>query len=477
MRKIAFLIVVISLAVAAPVRAQDQADTRPKVFNAETFTLQNGMQVVVIPNHRVPVITHMVWYKVGAADDPVGKTGIAHFLEHLMFKGSGDIASGDFSKIVRALGGNDNAFTSQDYTAYFQSISVDHLEKVMEMEAGRMRGLHPPLAEVESERQVIIEERRQRIENDPRSALSEQMRFVLFPNHPYGNPNIGWHSEMAGLSWDDAKAVYDTWYAPNNAILVIAGDVTAEQVKPLAEKIYGALKPEIVPERRRREIPPLPGDAQIVMHHPTFRQPIWMQMMRAPSAHQNKSDALALQVLEEILDGGAATRFYKHLVVEQKVATSVDFSYYSDAWDDGSISIAAVPADGHTIPEVEKAVQDELRALIRDGVTDTELAEAKIRMKDAADYARDSVTGPAMVIGTALATGETLDDIEYWPYDIDGVTATQVQDVAKRFLNPDDNGQRPRVTGLALPPASRADDPAQGHGDAPANMTPPEVSR
>lgn len=465
---------VLSLSVAVPARAQDAADMRHKVFNAESFTLDNGMQVVVIPNHRVPVITHMVWYKVGAADDPVGKTGIAHFLEHLMFKGTADMAPGEFSKIIRGLGGNDNAFTSQDYTAYFQSIAADHLEKVMTMEASRMRGLQPPLPEVESERQVIIEERRQRIENDPRSALGEQMRYALYPNHPYGNPNIGWHDEMANLSWDDAKGVYDTWYAPNNAILVISGDVTAAQVKPLAEKIYGVLKPETVPPRNRRNIPPLPGDFHVVMHHPTFRQPLWMRYMRAPSYHQNKDESLALQVLQDIMDGGAATRLYKHLVVEQKIATSVDMGYYADAWDDSSITLAAIPADGHTVDEVEKAVADELRAVIRDGVTADELREAKIRMKDAADYARDSVTGPAMVIGTALATGGTLDEVEYWPYDIDAVTAQQVQDVAAQYMNPDDTHGRPPVTGLALPPATTAETPADA-ANGPAQAAPPAM--
>ncbi|MBU0859845.1 MAG: insulinase family protein, partial [Alphaproteobacteria bacterium] len=233
--------------------AQNAApDTRTRVFNAESFTLANGMTVVVIPNHRVPVITHMVWYRVGAADEPVGKSGIAHFLEHLMFKGTDTMKPGEFSKVIRGLGGNDNAFTSQDYTAYFQSISVEHLEKVMTMEASRMRGLNPPLAEVDSERQVILEERRQRIENDPRAYMAEQMRYALFPNHPYGTPNIGWASEMAELSWDDAKAMYDTWYAPNNAILVVAGDVKMETFKPLAEKIYGGLVPEDVPERQWR---------------------------------------------------------------------------------------------------------------------------------------------------------------------------------------------------------------------------------
>lgn len=446
-----------ALVVAEPaVKEAVPASERKKVFNAESFTLQNGMQVVVIPNHRVPVITHMVWYRVGAADDPVGSSGIAHFLEHLMFKGTDTLAPGEFSKIIRGLGGNDNAFTSQDYTAYFQSISVEHLERVMTMEASRMRGMNPPLAEVDSERQVIIEERRERVENDPRSYLAEQMRYALFPNHPYGTPIIGWHSEMATLAWDKVKSVYDTWYAPNNAILVIAGDITAEKLKPLAEKIYGPLKPETVPERKWRTLPPLPGEYRVNMTHPTFRQPLWQRYYRAPSYRQNKQDSLALQVLENILAGGAATRLYKSLVVDQKIATSVSLGYQSEAWEDTTISIGAIPADGKTMDELENAIEEQLRAVIRDGVTDVELAEAKTRMKDAADYARDSLTGPAMVIGAALVTGGTLDDVEYWPYDIEGVTAAQVQDVAKRFLNPDDSGMRPPVTGIALPSATAA---------------------
>ncbi|MBU0799534.1 MAG: insulinase family protein [Alphaproteobacteria bacterium] len=454
MRKIIYALFVIALAVTTPSlsMAQNAApDTRTRVFNAESFTLANGMTVVVIPNHRVPVITHMVWYRVGAADEPVGKSGIAHFLEHLMFKGTDTMKPGEFSKVIRGLGGNDNAFTSQDYTAYFQSISVEHLEKVMTMEASRMRGLNPPLAEVDSERQVILEERRQRIENDPRAYMAEQMRYALFPNHPYGTPNIGWASEMAELSWDDAKAMYDTWYAPNNAILVVAGDVKMETFKPLAEKIYGGLVPEDVPERQWRTIPPLPGTVQITLHHPTFRQPLWQRYYRVPSYRQNKEDSLALQVLENILSGGAATRLYKNLVVDQKIATSVNLGYQSEAWADTTLSVGAIPADGKSVADVEAAIEEQLRILIRDGVTDTELHEAKTRMKDAADFARDSLAGPAMVIGAALVTGGELDDVEYWPYDIEAVTAAQVQDVAQRFLNPDDTALRPHVTGLALP--------------------------
>lgn len=450
---------------AAPATATETA-ARKKVLGAESFTLANGMQVVVVPNHRAPVITHMVWYRVGAADDPVGQSGIAHFLEHLMFKGTETMAPGEFSKIVRGLGGNDNAFTSQDYTAYFQSLSVDHLERVMTMEADRMRGMKVPESELLSERQVILEERRERVENEPRAWLGEQMRYALFPNHPYGTPNIGWHDEIAALEWPAVKSVYDTWYAPNNAVLVIAGDVTMDVVKPLAEKIYGVLKPETVPERKWRHIPPLPGEYRVDMTHPTFRQPLWQRFYRAPSFRQNKADSLALQVMENILSGGAATRLYKALVVDQKIATSASLSYMSDAWDDATISIGAMPVDGVSMTDLENAIEAELRKLIRDGVADTELAEAKTRMKDAADYARDSLTGPAMVIGSALVTGGTLDDVEYWPYDIETVTAAQVQDVARRFINPDDTAMRPPVTGIALPPPPEETAPANDNTPA-----------
>lgn len=438
----------------APVEKETSVknEERKPVFNAAMVTLENGMRVVAIPNHRAPVVTHMVWYGVGAADEPVGQSGIAHFLEHLMFKGTATMEPGAFSRTVRALGGNDNAFTGQDYTAYHQSISVDHLEKVMTMEAERMRGLRPPAAEIESERQVILEERRQRIENDPRAAMAEQMRYALFPNHPYGTPNIGWADEMAQLDWTAAQSMYDRFYAPNNAVLIVAGDITMAQLKPLAEKIYGVIPRGEVPERAWRTIPPLPGSYRVEMRHPTFRQPLWQRYYRVPSYRQNKQDSLALQVLQNILSGGAATRLYKKLVVEDKIATAVNMGYQPDAWADGTVSIGAIPAQGQDPATVERAIEDELRRVVRDGVTATELREAQERMRDEAAFARDSLTGPAMVIGVALMTGGTLEDVEYWPYDIGNVTAAQVQDVARRFLNPDDMAMRPTVTGLALPP-------------------------
>ncbi len=459
-------IVVLAILALSPLHAYAQAETQApvaseKIFNAETFKLDNGLQIVVIPNHRTPVVTHMVWYKVGRADEPPGKSGIAHFMEHLMFKGSEGMAPGEFSKTIRALGGNDNAFTGQDYTAYFQSIAVDHLEKVMTMEAGRMRGMNPPPAEVESERKVILEERRQRIENDPRAKFAEQMDAMLFVNHPYGTPVIGWFHEMETLTWDDAKAFYDKWYGPNNAVLVVSGDVTGNAVYELAKKIYGPLAAvETIPERKRTLSPPLGAQSKLLQRHPAMREPVIQRDYRVPSYRQNAADSLALQVLEEIMGGGPTSRFYKSLVVEQKLATESDMGYQSGAWDDSTLSVYATPAPGKHPEEVEQALEQELRKLVAEGVTEDELKDAKTRMQDAAVYARDSLTGPAMTFGYALTTGSSVDDVEYWPRKIEGVTAAQVLDVARRFLDPDKEYEHAPVTGYLLPPAPAEPPPA-----------------
>ncbi len=431
-------------------------DTRSKVFDAESFTLDNGMQVVVIPNHRVPVVTHMVWYKVGAADEPVGKSGIAHFLEHLLFKGSSqvggpEILPGEFSKIVRKLGGNDNAFTSQDYTAYFQSIPAQHLEKVMRMEAGRMNGIKPPPDHVLSERQVILEERRQRTDNDPRGQFGEQLSAAAYINHPYGIPVIGWKHEMDALSYEDAYDFYSKWYAPNNAILVVSGDVTPAAVFQMAIDIYGSLPREAVMKRARTQSPPLNSKTTVTLEHPGIREAVVQTLFRAPSAHQNKQESLALEVLAEILGGGPSARLYQELVVKQKRASVAGMSYQSAAWDDGNVMLYASALPGQELNAVKAAYLDVLRQVVQDGVTPEELNDAKMRLQDQAIYARDSLTGPAMIIGYSLATGSTLDDVEYWPYDIAAVTAEQIQQVAKIYLNPDAPYRFPPVSGFLLP--------------------------
>ncbi|HEY8191547.1 MAG TPA: pitrilysin family protein, partial [Alphaproteobacteria bacterium] len=443
------------------------AAEREKSFGAESFTLDNGLQVVLIPNHRAPVIAHMVWYKTGAIDEPHGQSGVAHFVEHLMFKGSEKIPPGEFSKMVSAMGGNDNAFTSQDYTAYHESVANDRLKDVMEMEADRMIGLTFPSDHVLSERKVVMEERRERTDNDPRAYFGEQMRAALFVNHPYGNPVVGWLQELDALERENVKYFYEQHYAPNNAVVVVSGDVTMKELKPLAEKIYGPIPRRGVAERKWTEVPPLLANTRLVLHHPSVRQPVLSRVYRVPSYVQNKEESLALQVLESILDGGAAARLYKTLVVDQHMASSVDFSYQADALSDGTVNIGMVPADDVGPEELEWAFDSVLRTLITDGVTEDELRRAKDRMKDDAIFARDSLMGPAMIFGQALATGETIDDVEFWPENIEKITIQQVNDVAKKYLNPDDYGTRPFVTGYLLPPAPKEEPEPAPEGMAP----------
>ena len=420
-------------------------------FNAESFTLANGMQVVVIPNHRAPVVTHMLWYKVGAADEKPGLSGMAHYFEHLMFKGTNRIAPGEFSKTVKTLGGNDNAFTSQDFTAFYESVAVENLPKIMEMEADRLEHLNPPPDHFASEKNVVLEERRQRTENDPRSLFSEQMMSALFVNHPYGTPVIGWMDEIKTYEWPDVKKFYDQWYAPDNVILVVSGDITADELKPLAEKYYGTLPRKELPPRIRPKVPGANGQTVMTLHHKLIQQPQLQMVFIAPSEATNKQDSLALEVLESILSDGAATRLYKSLVVEQKKATSVNLSYSSSGLDYGKIWISATPADGVAPEALFPLIKAELDKIIQNGVTGQETREAIERLQDQAIYARDSLSGPAMIFGQALTTGSTIEDIENWPEDIGKVTAAQVQKAAGTYLNLDAPWLRPPVIGYLLP--------------------------
>ncbi|NCT41680.1 MAG: insulinase family protein [Alphaproteobacteria bacterium] len=452
------------------------AAAQEKVYNASETTLDNGMQVVVIPNHRAPVVTHMVWYKVGGADEAQGHSGSAHFLEHLLFKGSDVIggeplAPGEFSKVIRRMGGNDNAFTGQDYTAFFQSIPSENLETAMRMEAGRMRGAK--MEELESERLVILEERRQRTDNDPRGRFGEQMAAMAYINHPYGTPIIGWYHEMEQLDLAATKGFYDLWYGPNNAILIVSGDVEPDEVFTLARDIYGQVpRNDNVPERVRTTSPVMNSKTLVTLEHPVIREAVFQRLYRVPSFRQDKEVSLAMQVLEEIMGGGPTSRLYKSLVVDQKIASSAGLSYSANTYDDSGLWVYANPLPDTDIVNIEAALDAELRALIADGVSDEELSDAKTRMQDAAIYARDSLAGPAMVIGYSLATGSTLDDVETWPAQIDGVTAAQIQEAAKAYLNPDAPRDIPPVSGVLLPKADLAPivssepDVAPEHDDA-----------
>jgi zinc protease len=442
-----FIILTIILVVTAiPV-----SFAREKAFNSESFILENGMEVVIIPNHRIPVVTHMLWYKIGAADEPKGKSGLAHFLEHLMFKGTENIPSGQFSEIILKLGGNENAFTSYDYTAYFQSIAVEHLEKVMSMEADRMRGLILTDQDIESERLVVLEERRQRTENNPENHFIEQMMHALFANHGYGIPVIGWSHEIENLTYDDIRSFYNDWYAPNNAILIVSGDVTSETIRPIVEKTYGKIAARDVPEHIRTEIPPLPGQYRPLIRHEQIKQPSFRRIIRVPSYNQDKKTSLALQALERIMSDGASTRLYKSLVVEKKIATSVSMSYDGNSINDSKMWIYGLPAKNVTLEELENAIDYELRKVIENGVSEDELKRAKIKMQNDAIFARDSITGPAMIFGRALVTGSAIDDIEYWAHNVNNVTTEQILEAAKEYINPENINGRPQVSAYFLP--------------------------
>ncbi len=426
-----------------------------QVFNPETFTLDNGLQVVVVENRRAPVVTHMVWYRVGSADERPGTSGIAHFLEHLMFKGTETVPSGELSKIVRANGGQDNAFTSWDYTGYFQTIARDRLELVMELEADRMVNLVLSEEDVATERKVILEERSSRTDNRPAALLGEQIRPALFMNHPYGRPIIGWRHEMEQLSREDALDWYRTYYAPNNAILVVAGDINAEELRPLAEKYYGVIPAREIPPRLRPQEPVQHAPRRVELSDPKVQQPSWRRTYLAPSQTRGASEhSDALTVLAELLGGSANSRLYAGLVVEQGLAVSVGAYYQADSLDLGTFGFWGSPRPGgdprEGLGQIEAAIEAEVARLLQDGVSEDEVERAKKRLLAGAVYSRDGLSTGARVLGQALSTSKTIEDVEDWPNRIRAVTPDQVLAAAKHVFVPERS-----VTGLLLPqPAS-----------------------
>ena len=420
---IPFAVVVL---VVVPARAQR--------FVAETFFLDNGMQVVVAPNHRAPAVTQMVWYKVGAADDPVGKSGLAHFLEHLMFKGTKTAAPGAFAAAISRHGGRDNAFTTPDYTTYYETVARDRLDLVMRLEADRMTGLVLDDAVVLPERDVVLEERRSRIDNDPAALLAEQLRATLFLHHPYRNPDIGWENEIRDLGTADAIAFYHRWYAPNNAILVIAGDVTADEVLPLAERYFAPIPARPLPERSRVGEPPHHAASRLELKDARAAQPRWSRSYLATSYRGgDTSEAYALQLLADIIGGGAGARLYKSLVLDRGLALSAGAAYSAGALDLSSFRIWAMPKGDVPVSDLEAAVEAELQRLTRDGIGPDEVRRAAERMQSASVYAQDSLSGPANIIGAGLAIGQSLDEIQSWPERIGAVVPAAI-DAAARLI-------------------------------------------
>jgi zinc protease len=424
-----------------------------------TFTLENGLQVVVIPTHRAPVVTQYVWYRAGGADEPRGVSGIAHFLEHLMFKSTGNIASGDFSKIVARLGGQDNAFTTQDFTGYFERIAKYRLPNVMRMEADRMVNLKLTEQEVATERAVILEERRSRVENNPAGILNEQMLATLYQNHPYGIPVIGWMHEMAKLSRADAIDFYKHHYAPNNAVLVIAGDVTVDEVKRLAQSTYGAIpaNPDIATRVRPSE-PPARAPRRVALVDPRAGNASVRRYYLAPSYRtETGGEAEALDLLMRIAGYGGTSRLYQALVVQDKVASNAGGWYVGWAYDSGSLGVHAVAAEGVGLDKVEAAIDRVLADLRQNGVTEAELERAK--KNELADfiYQSDNQASLARRYGQGVILGLTIEQINDWPARIAKVTAADVHRAAK-YLD-----LRSSVTGTLTPAPPGEESAADKH--------------
>lgn len=403
-----------------------------------SFTLDNGLQVVVIPDRRTPVVTQMIWYKVGSADETPGQSGLAHFLEHLMFKGTARHPAGEFSKTVASIGGNENAFTSYDYTGYFQRVPREQLTTIMGFEADRMTGLTLKDENVLPERDVVLEEYNMRVANNPAARLNEQVMAALYLNHPYGRPVIGWRHEIEKLDREAALAFYKRFYAPNNAILVIAGDVAASEVHDLAKKIYGgiAAQPAIPAKRERPQEPAPAGPRTVTLADAKVEQPSLTRAYLVPSARTAaKGERAALSVLAHILGGGSSSLLYRALVVEQAIAVSASSWYQGTALDPSQFGISASPKPGIDFARLETVIDATIAAVADNGISAGQLEDAKTQLVAQTVYAQDNQAALARWYGASLTVGLGLDDVRGWPDEVRAVTAAQVRDAARKWLD------------------------------------------
>ncbi|MCF3931885.1 insulinase family protein [Acuticoccus sp. M5D2P5] len=404
--------------------------------NASSFTLDNGLQVVVIPDRRAPIVTHMIWYKVGSADEPAGKSGIAHYLEHLMFKGTETHPGSEFSTTVARVGGKENAFTSNDYTAYFQQVSKENLAEMMGFEADRMKNLQLTPEVSAPELNVVQEERRARIETRPSAELGEALDATLYVNHPYGDPVIGWPDELANLTFEDALNFYRSFYRPGNAVLVIAGDVTEDEIRSLAQDTYGQIADDLGTfDRDRPKAQHLRSDRLVELRDPRVSQPSTQTAWLVPSyATAEPGEAEALDILSEILGGNNTSRLYTSLVREEPLATNAGAWYQSSAIDDTRFIVYAVPQDGVPLDTIETKARALIADIAENGVGDEEMARARTSLLASVIFAQDSQSSLARIFGSALTTGSSVEDVQEWPTRIAAVTAEDVQNAARKFL-------------------------------------------
>ena len=404
-------------------------------METQEYRLENGMKVIVKEDHRAPVVVTMVWYKAGGIDEVNGSTGVAHVLEHMMFKGTKAVPEGEFSRRIAQAGGRDNAFTSKDYTAYFETLHKDKLSLALMMEADRMSDLQLTKSEFDKEIKVVMEERRWRTDDRPESLVYEQLMATVFRGHPYRTPVIGWMNDLEHMTVDDAQAWYRTWYAPNNATLVVVGDVTGTQVLALAQQYFGKLKAKPLPPRKPQEEPPQVGVKRIVVKAPA-ELPYLLMAYRVPVLRDPEDDwePYALDVLMGVLDGNDAARLNSALVRGARIATSVGASYDDTARGPGICFLSGTPSEGRTVAELEAALRAELQKVVREGITQAELDRVKAQVIASQVFERDSMFFQARQIGELETQGYSHKTLDLQIRKLREVTAVQVQQVAARYF-------------------------------------------
>ena len=424
------LALVCALALASPSFSARAAES-----TIHEYRLENGMRVVVKEDHRAPVVVSMVWYGAGSVDEHNGTTGVAHVLEHMMFKGTAKIPVGEFSRRVARVGGRDNAFTSRDYTAYFQTVHRDHLDLVLGMEADRMSNLELTKAEFDKEIKVVMEERRLRTDDRPHALVYETMMATALRAHPYRHPVIGWMDDLQNMKVDDARDWYLRWYAPNNAILVVVGDVTGEEVMGYARKLFASIEPRTLPERKPQNEPEQLGERRVVVKAPS-KLPYVLMGYRVPKLRDPENDwePYALEMLAGVLDGHDGARINASLVRGSRIATAASAGYSGIGRGPGMFYLSGTPSEQRSVVELEAALKEELRRVATEGVGKEELLRVQAQVVAAQVYSRDSMFAQAREIGALESIGLSHRTNEVRLRRLREITAEQVQQVAKRFF-------------------------------------------
>ena len=409
---------------------------KSKLFDAKQFQLKNGLRVVVIENSRAPVVSQMIWYNVGSIDEKFGKSGLAHFLEHLMFKGTKKYPSGYYSKYISKNGGTENAFTSFDYTAYYQIVPTEHLEKIVELEADRMTNLTLTDEQVETEKKVILEERYQRIDSKPSAILDESIRKSLFPNHTYGTPIIGWEHEIKALTIDDVRKFYNDYYNPKNAILIFSGDVSLKKAKEYSEKYFGKIKVknQININRIKLNDPVLRTNIRINYDDENVKQKIWKRSFKTSSYKESIKNGIALDLGLKILTGGSTSILYRELVEKKKLVSSIGGYYQGMSRDKATVNFYAIPNENVEISNLEKQIYEIMKKSVVNGITEDRFALQKKKYEYESIYLRDNIFQPAQIVGEALSIGIALEEIESWDEFLNEITIDDVKNELKKFI-------------------------------------------